>query len=82
MAPNRPSNYEDDQVLQLSEEFQKLENDPAVGLVIVKANGKVFCVGGDVIECYRYSLTGIIQNGYINYLEAYVILYYSFLSEI
>ncbi|XP_042406980.1 probable 3-hydroxyisobutyryl-CoA hydrolase 3 isoform X1 [Zingiber officinale] len=85
MAPNRPSNYEDDQVLvegnshvktvilnrplklnalnyqmvlQLSEEFQKLENDPAVGLVIVKANGKVFCVGGDVIECYRYSLTG------------------------
>ncbi|XP_042400438.1 probable 3-hydroxyisobutyryl-CoA hydrolase 3 [Zingiber officinale] len=45
-------------VLQLSKEFQKLENDPAVGLVIVKANGKVFCVGGDVIECYRCSLTG------------------------
>ncbi|XP_042406982.1 probable 3-hydroxyisobutyryl-CoA hydrolase 3 [Zingiber officinale] len=40
-------------VLQLSEEFQKLENDPAVGLVIVKANGKVFCAGGDVIEYYR-----------------------------
>ncbi|KAG6496346.1 hypothetical protein ZIOFF_044207 [Zingiber officinale] len=58
MALNRISNYEDDQVLQLSKEFQKLENDPAVGLVIVKANGKVFCVGGDVIECYRCSLTG------------------------
>ncbi|XP_042406991.1 probable 3-hydroxyisobutyryl-CoA hydrolase 3 isoform X2 [Zingiber officinale] len=84
MAPNRPSNYEDDQVLvegnshiktmilnrplkfnalnyqmvlQLSEEFQKLENDPVVGLVIVKANGKVFCAGGDVIEYYRCSLT-------------------------
>ncbi|KAG6496345.1 hypothetical protein ZIOFF_044206 [Zingiber officinale] len=40
-------------VLQLSEEFQKLENDPAVKLVIVKANGKVFCAGGDVIEYYR-----------------------------
>ncbi|KAG6496355.1 hypothetical protein ZIOFF_044216 [Zingiber officinale] len=58
MAPNRPSNYEDDQVLQLSEELQKLENDPVVGLVIVKANGKVFCAGGDVIEYYRCSLTG------------------------
>ncbi|XP_042400436.1 probable 3-hydroxyisobutyryl-CoA hydrolase 3 [Zingiber officinale] len=85
MASNKPSNYEDDQVLvegnshiktmilnrplkfnalnyqmvlQLSEEFQKLENDPAVGLVIVKANGKVFCAGGDVIEYYRCSLTG------------------------
>ncbi|KAG6500272.1 hypothetical protein ZIOFF_040115 [Zingiber officinale] len=58
MATNKPSNYEDDQVLQLSEEFQKLENDPAVGLVIVKANGKVFCAGGDVIEYYRCSLTG------------------------
>ncbi|XP_042400441.1 probable 3-hydroxyisobutyryl-CoA hydrolase 3 isoform X2 [Zingiber officinale] len=84
MALNRPSNYEDDQVLvkgdshvktvilnrplklnslnyqmvlQLSEEFQKLENDPAVGLVIVKANGKVFCAGGDVIEYHRCSLT-------------------------
>ncbi|KAG6500291.1 hypothetical protein ZIOFF_040134 [Zingiber officinale] len=45
-------------VLQLSEEFQKLENDPAVKLVIVKANGKVFCAGGDVIEYYRCSLTG------------------------
>ncbi|XP_042404816.1 probable 3-hydroxyisobutyryl-CoA hydrolase 3 [Zingiber officinale] len=85
MATNKPSNYEDDQVLvegnshvrtvilnrplkfnalnyqmvlQLSEEFQKLENDPAVKLVIVKANGKVFCAGGDVIEYYRCSLTG------------------------
>ncbi|XP_042406983.1 3-hydroxyisobutyryl-CoA hydrolase 1-like [Zingiber officinale] len=45
-------------VLQLSEEFQKLENDPAVGLVIVKANGKVFCAGGDVIEYYRCLLRG------------------------
>ncbi|KAG6496354.1 hypothetical protein ZIOFF_044215 [Zingiber officinale] len=43
----------DPAVLQLSEEFQKLENDPAVKLVIVKANGKVFCAGGDVIEYYR-----------------------------
>ncbi|KAG6496348.1 hypothetical protein ZIOFF_044209 [Zingiber officinale] len=86
MATNKPSNYEDDQVLvegnshvkktvilnrpvkfnalnyqmvlQLSEEFQKLENDPAVKLVIVKANGKVFCAGGDVIEYYRCSLIG------------------------
>ncbi|XP_074559523.1 putative 3-hydroxyisobutyryl-CoA hydrolase 3 [Curcuma longa] len=85
MATNRPSNYENDQVLvegnshvktillnrplkfnalnyqmvlQLSEEFQKLENDPAVGLVIVKANGRAFCAGGDVIAYYRCSLSG------------------------
>ncbi|KAG6496344.1 hypothetical protein ZIOFF_044205 [Zingiber officinale] len=45
MASNKPSNYEDDQVLQLSEEFQKLENDPAVGLVIVK----VFLINGAVM---------------------------------
>ncbi|XP_074558675.1 putative 3-hydroxyisobutyryl-CoA hydrolase 3 [Curcuma longa] len=85
MAPNGPSNCEDNKVLveanshvktvilnrplklnvldpqmvlQLSEEFQKLENDPAVGLVIVKANGRAFCVGGDVLEYYQLSVLG------------------------
>ncbi|XP_074558939.1 putative 3-hydroxyisobutyryl-CoA hydrolase 3 [Curcuma longa] len=61
MLLNRPLkfnalNYQ--MVLQLSEEFQKLENVPAVGLVIVKANGRAFCAGGDVIEYYRCMLTG------------------------
>ncbi|XP_074559368.1 3-hydroxyisobutyryl-CoA hydrolase 1-like isoform X2 [Curcuma longa] len=60
MLLNRPLkfnalNYQ--MVLQLIEEFQKLENDPTVGLVIVKANGRAFCVGGDVIECYHCLLT-------------------------
>ncbi|XP_042400439.1 uncharacterized protein LOC121990365 [Zingiber officinale] len=38
---NRLNGHNYQMVLQLSEEFKKLENDP-VGLVIVKANGKVF----------------------------------------
>ncbi|KAI3775312.1 hypothetical protein L1987_49883 [Smallanthus sonchifolius] len=57
MILNRPKklntlNYE--MLRKLYEKSRAYENDPTVKLVILKANGKVFCAGGDLVSAYKF----------------------------
>ncbi|XP_071715692.1 3-hydroxyisobutyryl-CoA hydrolase 1-like [Rutidosis leptorrhynchoides] len=54
---NRPKklntlNYE--MLRNMYEKLKVYENDPTIKLVILKANGKVFCAGGDLTSAYTF----------------------------
>ncbi|KAH1152231.1 hypothetical protein GLYMA_16G209300v4 [Glycine max] len=49
-------NYE--MIYQIKKNLQMCENDPSVKLVILKANGKAFSAGGDVVSVIMSSLAG------------------------
>ncbi|CAJ1952385.1 unnamed protein product [Sphenostylis stenocarpa] len=49
-------NYE--MLSQIKKNLEMYENDPLVKLVILKANGKAFCAGGDVVSVIVCSLAG------------------------
>ncbi|XP_076915765.1 3-hydroxyisobutyryl-CoA hydrolase 1-like [Bidens hawaiensis] len=58
---NRPKklntlNYE--MLRKMYEKLKGYEKDPTVKLIILKANGKVFCVGGDLTSAYTYVALG------------------------
>ncbi|KAK1417117.1 hypothetical protein QVD17_26239 [Tagetes erecta] len=58
---NRPKklntlNYE--MLRKMYEKSKAYENDPTVKLVILKANGKVFCAGGDLTSAYNFTYLG------------------------
>ncbi|KAK7315689.1 hypothetical protein VNO77_34256 [Canavalia gladiata] len=49
-------NYE--MIRQIKKKLQLYENDPSVKLVILKANGKAFSAGGDVVSVIMSSIAG------------------------
>ncbi|GJX95842.1 3-hydroxyisobutyryl-CoA hydrolase 1-like protein [Tanacetum coccineum] len=54
---NRPKKLNSISYEMLRKMYEKLkvyENDPTVKLVILKANGKVFCSGGDLKSAFTF----------------------------
>ncbi|XP_054785941.1 probable 3-hydroxyisobutyryl-CoA hydrolase 3 [Prosopis cineraria] len=45
-------------ICQMTQKLILYENDPSVKLVILKANGKAFCTGGDLISVIASSIAG------------------------
>ncbi|URD94560.1 Enoyl-CoA hydratase/isomerase family [Musa troglodytarum] len=63
---NRPQKYNAlsyQMVLLLTKELKDFETKPGVNFVIVKAIGKTFCVGGDVVAFIRYLTIGDWTSG-------------------
>ncbi|XP_028756525.1 probable 3-hydroxyisobutyryl-CoA hydrolase 3 [Neltuma alba] len=56
--PHKLNSLNHEMVSQMKERLTLYENDPSVKLIILKANGKTFCAGGDVISVVTSSIAG------------------------
>ncbi|XP_054785829.1 3-hydroxyisobutyryl-CoA hydrolase 1-like [Prosopis cineraria] len=56
--PQKLNSLNHEMVSQMKEGLTLYENEPSVKLVILKANGKAFCAGGDVISVITSSVAG------------------------
>ncbi|KAM0017813.1 putative 3-hydroxyisobutyryl-CoA hydrolase [Helianthus debilis subsp. tardiflorus] len=79
MILNRPKklnaiNYE--MLRRLYEKSRAYENDPMVKLVILKANGKVFCCGGDLTSAYTFINLGHWSFGASYYRKQFSLDYF------
>ncbi|PWA53857.1 clpP/crotonase-like domain, Enoyl-CoA hydratase/isomerase, HIBYL-CoA-H type [Artemisia annua] len=75
---NRPKklnsiNYE--MLRQMYEKLKVYENDPTVKLVILKANGKVFCSGGDLKSAFTFVALGHWSFGASYYRKEFCLDY-------
>ncbi|KAD2394202.1 hypothetical protein E3N88_41179 [Mikania micrantha] len=75
---NRPKklntlNYE--MLRKLYEKLKVYENDPTVKLIILKANGKVFCAGGDLTSAYTFVALGHWSFGASYYRKEFCLDY-------
>ncbi|XP_076892628.1 3-hydroxyisobutyryl-CoA hydrolase 1-like isoform X2 [Bidens hawaiensis] len=78
MILNRPKklntlNYE--MLRRLYEKSRAYENDPTVKLVILKANGKAFCCGGDLTSAYTFVHVGHWSFGASYYRKEFCLDY-------
>ncbi|XP_050230456.1 3-hydroxyisobutyryl-CoA hydrolase-like protein 1, mitochondrial [Mercurialis annua] len=48
--------------LRLTELYQSWENDPRVGFLVLKGNGRAFCAGGDVVKLYQLIIQGRLEE--------------------
>ncbi|CAL0323866.1 unnamed protein product [Lupinus luteus] len=56
--PRKLNSLKHEMISQISKNLKSYENDSEVKLVILKANGKAFCTGGDVVSVITSSLSG------------------------
>ncbi|KAI4347401.1 hypothetical protein L6164_008216 [Bauhinia variegata] len=56
--PRKLNSLNHEMISQITKILKSYENDSAVKLVILKANGKAFCAGGDVVSVITSSLAG------------------------
>ncbi|KAJ0865141.1 putative 3-hydroxyisobutyryl-CoA hydrolase [Helianthus annuus] len=66
-------NYE--MLRKMYEKLKAYENDPIVKLVILKANGKVFCAGGDLTSAYTFVALGHWSFGASYYRKEFCLNY-------
>ncbi|CAI9285509.1 unnamed protein product [Lactuca saligna] len=60
---------------KISEKLRTYENDPMVKLVVLKANGKVFCVGGDLVSASKFVAYGHWSFGTSYYRKEFCLDY-------
>ncbi|XP_028756522.1 probable 3-hydroxyisobutyryl-CoA hydrolase 3 [Neltuma alba] len=56
--PHKLNILNHEMISQMKERLALYENDPSVKLIILKANGKAYCAGGDVISAVTSSIAG------------------------
>nr|XP_043626129.1 3-hydroxyisobutyryl-CoA hydrolase 1-like [Erigeron canadensis] len=66
-------NYE--MLRRIYERVKVYENDPTIKLLILKANGKVFCAGGDLTSAYTFEALGHWSFGASYYRKEYCLDY-------
>ncbi|KAJ1402672.1 Ribonuclease H-like superfamily [Sesbania bispinosa] len=64
------------EIRQIKKNLQMYENDASVKLVILKANGKAFCAGGDIVSVITSSLAGHWTYTSIFYRKLLTLEYY------
>ncbi|KAK4283276.1 hypothetical protein QN277_000244 [Acacia crassicarpa] len=56
--PQKLNSLNHEMINQMKKRLTLYENDPSIKLIILKANGKAFCAGGDVISVITSSIAG------------------------
>ncbi|XP_022635051.1 3-hydroxyisobutyryl-CoA hydrolase 1-like [Vigna radiata var. radiata] len=64
-----------DMICQIKRYLQMYEKDPSVKLVILKANGKAFCAGGDIVSATVCSLAGHWTSSLFFYKKLLALVY-------
>ncbi|KAK9095469.1 hypothetical protein Scep_026938 [Stephania cephalantha] len=61
--------------VRLKRLYESWEQDPDIGFVVVKANGRAFCAGGDVVSVYNLMKEGKVEHCKEFFKEAYSFMY-------
>ncbi|KAL9226810.1 hypothetical protein vseg_002579 [Gypsophila vaccaria] len=61
--------------IQLIELYKSWENDPKVGFIVLKGNGRAFCAGGDVVNVYNKIIEGKSEDSKFYFKVLYTLIH-------